>query len=64
MLLAAGVDGDNSFFSIMVAVWGLFWIAVTLWAKIRVSPTKTGLVAMRDGPLMLLILVFAVGQYL
>ena len=62
--LALGVDDNGSFLAVMVAVWALFWIAVVLLTRFRISPSKTELVALRYGPLALFIFVFAVGQYL
>jgi hypothetical protein len=64
LLLAAGIDDNGSFLAVMVAAWALFWIAVAVLTKFRVSPSKTELVALRYGPLALFILVFTAGQYL
>jgi hypothetical protein len=63
LLLAAGVDDNNSFCKVMFAAWALFWVATLTLARFRANPSQAELVAIRYGPLVMLFLVFAVGQY-
>jgi hypothetical protein len=64
IFLSAGVDDDGSFMAIVVAAWAAFWIGVRVLAELRQFPSAAELVAIRYGPLAIVILVFAIGQYL
>ena len=64
LALSGFIDGLEFFLLFIVPAWILFWVAIILLAKLRRAPTKTELFALRFGPLVLLVIVFVIGQYL